>query len=75
MAEYAGEVTQYESLVGHKFVKPDKQIWVIWSPEEIETQIQLPENLSAVYDKYGEDITPPGRDITVSSPIYLEINP
>ena len=72
---YIGEVTQYESLVGYKFSNPDKQIWIIWSPDELETQIQLPENLSAVFNNYGEDITPPGMDITVSSPIYVEINP
>jgi hypothetical protein len=74
-AGYSGEVTQYESLVGHKFLKPDKQIWVVWSPDEVETQIQLPENLLVVFNKYGEDITPPGKDITVSSPIYLELIP
>ena len=74
-AEYSGEVTQYESLVGHKFVKQDRHVWVIWSPDEVETQIQLPDNVMAVLNKYGEDITPPGRDITVNSPIYLEINP
>jgi hypothetical protein len=74
-AGYSGEVTQYESLVGHKFLKPDKQIWVVWSPDEVETQIQLPENLLVVFNKYGEDITPPGKDITVSCPIYLELIP
>ena len=46
-----------------------------WSPDEVDTQIQLPDNVMAVLNIYGEDITPPGRDITVSSPIYLEIKP
>jgi hypothetical protein len=48
---------------------------VLWSPDEIDAQIQLPVNVLSVFDKFGNDITPDGVDITVSNPIYLELHP
>lgn len=73
--EYSGEVIQYESLEGYEFTSQQKIIWVLWSTDQVDTQIDLPENLSSVFNKYGEEITPNGRGITVNDPVFLELLP
>ena len=45
------------------------------SPDEVDVQIDLPDNLSAVYDKYGQEINPDTSQITVNSPVFFELNP
>jgi hypothetical protein len=74
-AEYSGVLTSYEGLEGYEFLSPNKHIWVLWSPDENDTQIQLPDNVDVVLDKYGRDITPDGTEIIVNNPIYIELNP
>jgi hypothetical protein len=74
-AEFSGVLAQFDALAGYEFISPEKRIWVLWSPDEIDAQIQLPENVLSVFDKFGNDITPDGADITVSNPIYLELHP
>jgi hypothetical protein len=48
---------------------------VLWSHEQVDTHILLPENVSAVYDKFGNEITPGGNQLVVNSPIFLEFMP
>jgi len=74
-ANYVGAVTQYPELRGYEFSIPGKWIWVLWAPDEQPHPITLPAGTQLVYDKYGNNITPTGSDITVNHPIYVEINP
>ena len=74
-ADFITTVTQYPGLRGFEFTKPGTKIWILWDPDETGIQIQLPPNIVVVHDKYGNDITPPGNDITVNSPVYLYLTP
>ena len=74
-AEYSGGLAQFDALEGYEFTTPEKRIWVLWSPDEIDAQIRLPENVISVFDKFGNDITPDGVDISVNNPIYIELRP
>ena len=73
--EYSGVLSQFDPLEGYEFTTPEKRIWVIWSPDEIDVQIQLPEEVLSVFDKFGTEITPQGVDMIVKNPIYLELRP
>jgi hypothetical protein len=73
--QFSGIVMDYENLESYEFISNEKIIWVLWSTDEIDTQIQLPGNTSVVYNKFGEDITPDSTDITVNDPIYVELEP
>jgi hypothetical protein len=68
-------LTNYDRLEAYEFTSDEKTVWVLWSPDEVDIQIDLPENLSAVYDKYGQEITPDTSQITVNSPVFFELNP
>ncbi len=73
--EYARSVTDYPDLLGYEFTRLDKAVWVLWPPDEQPYQITLPANTLAVYDKYGNDITPGDGTLTVEEPIYVELPP
>jgi hypothetical protein len=73
--KFSKPLTNYDRLEAYEFVSDEKTVWVLWSPDEVDVQIDLPENLSAVYDKYGQEITPDNNQITVKSPIFFELNP
>jgi len=74
-SEYIGEITQYEDLQGYEFTSPGKRTWVLWSPEQIDTLITVPGDLSAAYDKFGNVVTPSRDQLQVNSPLYLEFTP
>jgi hypothetical protein len=66
---------QCPHLRAYKFSKGGKQIWVMWTADESQCPITLPGETTKVFNKYGEDITPLDRQITVKSPIYVELIP
>ena len=72
---YIGEVSQFEGIQGYEFRSPEKRIWVLWSPEQVDTLIQIPDNINAVYDKFGEEVPLSENELVVNSPLYLELNP
>ncbi|MDQ6964377.1 MAG: hypothetical protein Q9M13_05595, partial [Mariprofundales bacterium] len=74
-ASYSRQVTQYPDLRGYAFTAPGKRIWVLWAPDEHPHTITLPADIVRVYDKYGNDITPSENNLTVNSPVYVELNP
>ena len=74
-AAYTGEITQFEGLQGYEFVAPDKRVWVLWSPEQIDTQILVPGNMETSYDKFGNEIGQDGNILLVNSPVYLQFTP
>jgi hypothetical protein len=74
-ASYVREITQFSSLKTFEFSAPGKKIWIMWAPDEISHTIALPSGANKVYDKYGNDVTPPDSQIAVSSPVYVELAP
>jgi hypothetical protein len=74
-ASYVRQITQFSVLRTFEFSAPGKKIWVMWAPDEVPHTITLPPGANKVYDKYGNDITPPDGQIAVSSPIYVEFVP
>lgn len=72
---YQAPVTQYPTLQGYEFSVSGKRVWVLWAPDEQPKTISLPGEVTRVYDKYGNDITPAGGTLTVSSPVYVELTP
>lgn len=71
-AKHSGLIANYENLEGYKFTTLDKTIWVLWSTDEIDTLIQLPDDTIIVYNKYGENITPENLQITINDPVFIE---
>jgi hypothetical protein len=72
---YAGEVTQFAGVKGYKFVGGGKNIWALWSADGPAHSIQLPADVSKVYDKVGTDVTPSGSTLSVAGPVYVEFLP
>lgn len=70
---YLGEISDFDGLQGYEFTAPDKQIWVLWSPEQVDISIQVPDRVNNIYDKFGNEIALEGNDLQVNSAIYLEI--
>lgn len=59
---------------GYEFANNSSKIWVVWSVDETSgTNITLPAGYSAIYDKYGDVVTPGGSVINIQSPIYIEL--
>jgi hypothetical protein len=74
-AKYEKAVTAYPSLQAHEFSAPGKRIWVLWAPDEQPHLITLPASANKVYDKYGMPLPLVVENITVQSPIYVELTP
>ena len=74
-ASYKSPVVQYPTLRGFEFRNSQNRIWVLWSPDGESYTIDLPSGVQKVLDKYGVDITPSASEISVKSPIYVEILP
>ena len=74
-AEFVREINQYPDLRAYEFLSSEKYIWVLWAPDQIDHTITLPDNVIQIYDKYGNVLTPTENQITVDSPIYIEIIP
>ncbi len=72
-AKYNAPVTAYSGLQGYEFTAWGKRIWVIWAPDEKPHLISLPPGISRVLDKYGQPIPVGGGQITVKSPVYIEL--
>jgi hypothetical protein len=71
-AWYEGPVTHYANLEGYAFGTSHKRIWVLWPPQETTWNVGLPADVTAVYDKYGQEITPLGSNLTLTDPVYVE---
>ncbi len=73
-ATLLGPVTSLPSLTGYEFQIPGKRLWVVWSTNQSDQVVTLPEKVTAIYDLYGSglEITNP---ITINRPTYIEIAP
>lgn len=74
-ATYTRPVTQFPDLEGHEFAFANKRIWILWSPDGEAHAISLPAETLAVFDKYGNSISPDPDSTTINSPVYLELTP
>ena len=74
-ATYEKAITRYPGLRAYEFSASGKKVWVLWSPDEQPQVISLPENADKAYDKYGMSLTPVEGEVTVKSPIYVELTP
>jgi hypothetical protein len=69
-------ITQYEGLRGYEFTLPAKRVWVLWAPDGVNgKQITLPPGVTAIYDKFGNSITPIDTPLWVVHPTYIEFSP
>ena len=72
-ASYLGEIDEFEGLQGYEFDLPEKHIWVLWSPEQVDISIQVPGGVNQVYDKFGNEIALEGNELLVNNAIFLEL--
>jgi hypothetical protein len=66
------EVGTCADLRAYKFLKGGRQIWVMWTGDEIDCDFTLPSETLRVFDIYGNDITPTGGELTIRAPVYVE---
>lgn len=71
-AWYEGKVTRYPQIKGYSFGAPSKQVWVLVPPDATTWAIDLPGDVTHVYNAFGQDITPTGSSILFDGPIYVE---
>jgi hypothetical protein len=74
-ATYRGPVTQFSGLAGYAFAAPGKAVWVLWAPDEVARTITLPAGTVRVLDRSGTVIAGSSGNVTVKSPIYIELRP
>jgi hypothetical protein len=77
-AEYLDRIMQHDgnlNVRGYRFQKNGTVIWAVWSEDETPVTITLPVGTLQAYDKYGNILTPHNNEVTISSPIYLQILP
>ena len=74
-ARYTGRLTEFPGVNGYEFVTNDKKIWVLWSPDEQPQLVPLNQDVLAIYDKYGNTVEVQSGEVSVSSPIYIEVAP
>ncbi len=71
---FIGQTPFPDGLEGYIFSGVDYQTWVIWSKDGSSQIIELPQSILSVYDKFGQEIALQELQITVNSPIYLDIS-
>jgi len=75
---FVSKVSQYSDpdLRAFEFQDNDRKIWVVWSvDEDYGSTIDLPPDVTAIYDKYGSVVSiPPSNQMTIFSPIYIEMS-
>jgi hypothetical protein len=74
-ASYKQQITAYAPLRTYEFTGMGKKIWVMWSPDDSPHTFTLPAGTTIVLDKYGNQITPSNNQITIESPVYVEMTP
>jgi hypothetical protein len=67
-----GKSSDYTSITTHKFSSATKQIWIMWSTNQVDVSVTLPSNTTKVLDKYGNEI-PFTNPITINDPVYVEL--
>ncbi len=58
-ASYIRKITEYGGVLGYELDRGDKVIWVLWSIDQNNHTINLPETPEAAFDVFGVEDTPP----------------
>lgn len=77
-AQYVGPLEQFAGLEGHAFRRhgTQKEVWVLWAPDDTRVSIQLPAGLEQAYDLAGTPLSRQNGRLEVGfAPIYLEVSP
>lgn len=72
---YTGRAPFPEGVEGYAFESGDRRTWVAWSRDESPLTVELPPDVLVVYDKYGQEIPLSGMQITITTPIYIDLAP
>jgi hypothetical protein len=72
---YNKQITAYPGVRIYEFGNSLKKIWVMWTPDQQNYTISLPAGTTRVLDKYGTVIQVSGNQLTVNTPVYVEITP
>jgi hypothetical protein len=74
-AVYSQQIGQYPNVRVYEFRTSSKRIWVMWSPDDQYQAIDLPAGVTKVFDKYGNLVSLDSNQVTVKSPLYVEMAP
>jgi hypothetical protein len=72
---YKRQITTYPGLRVYEFSAHWRTVWVVWAPDELPHTMTLPTNVLQVLDKYGNLVQPANGQLSVKSPVYIELNP
>jgi hypothetical protein len=72
---YNRQITTYSGLSVFEFSARWRTVWVAWAPDELPHTMILPANVLQVLDKYGNLIQPTNGQLTIKSPVYIELVP
>ncbi len=72
-----GAMDTLPGVQGYTFLSPQGgKTWVLWSIDESPQTIVLPPGVTAVYDRYGQEIPlATGPELEITSPVYVDIAP
>ena len=74
-AVYSGDLSLDEGMVGFEFFKGARRIWVLFSEDNNQHTINLPDYFIRAYNLFGETVTPSEDEISFKRPIYIELEP
>jgi hypothetical protein len=69
---YTGPVAMHEGIQGYAFKDGNRETWVLWSIDEEDYTIDIPEDVTAIFDKFGDEISMQETTMMISSPVYME---
>lgn len=72
---FVQQISNYSELRTYEFAGTGKKIWVMWAPDDIPHTVTLPASTTRVVDKYGNQLYPVGGQLTIKSPVYVEMLP
>jgi hypothetical protein len=72
-SKYIQQIFSYSNVRAYEFSNSSKRVWVMWSPDGQNHTITLPAGTIKVLDKYGTVLTPSNNQLTINSPVYVEL--
>jgi hypothetical protein len=68
---YVREIEEFSSVMGYEFSRPDRRVWLIWSTDAQEHEVELGSSPLKIYDALGAGV-PSSDTISVGAkPLYL----
>jgi hypothetical protein len=74
-AVFVGEITEYAGVMGYKFQRGNRRIWVLWSLDGNPHSITLSSVPLAAWDALGVSVIPASSMNITLNPLYLESDP